>query len=188
MGHDMRFPGFAFLFVAAVLSAAPALADGHELDKFVGRYEGKAIETTGPKTETGRDLSVTIERDAETKGFTVEWTTVIWRPDRKEETQKFKVRFFASKRPHIYAAAMRKDMFGKFLPLDPMTGEPYFWARIQGRTLSIFYVLVTDEGGYEMQVYHRTLSADGKKMDVEFRRVIDGVAQRVVAAELTKVR
>ena len=45
-----------------------------------------------------------------------------------------------------------------------MRGQPYVWARIQGDILSVFMMLITDDGGYEVHAYHRTLTTGGMKL------------------------
>ena len=79
-----------------------------------------------------------------------------------------------------------KDMFGNRVPLNPMAGEPYVWARIAGSTLSVFFLLITDNGSYDMQVYHRTLTAAG--LDVHYTRFSEGEALRTIEAVLRRIR
>ena len=45
-------------------------------------------------------------------------------------------------------------------------------------------MLVTDDGGYEMQVYDRTLTGDG--MDLNFTRVRDGKTLKNITGSLLK--
>ena len=173
------------LLAVLLLAAAGARAQG--VDQFLGNYVGKATDIRSEDGEAGRDLSVSITKGDDGRTFVIEWATVIWKTGSNPERRKYKITFIPSERANVFAAAMRKDMFGKFVPLDPMKGDPYFWARVAGNTLSVFYILVTDEGGYEMQVYHRTLTEPGK-MKVEFKRIRDGVALRTITAELQKVK
>lgn len=175
------------MIVAAILLLAAGSARAAGIDAFLGNYVGKATEIRSEDGEAGRDLSVSITKGDDGRTFVIEWGTVIWKTSDRPVQQRYKITFIPSERNNIFAAAMRKDMFGKYVPLDPMKGDPYFWARIAGNTLSVYYILVTDEGGYEMQVYHRTLTEPGK-MKVEFRRIRDGVALRTITAELQKVR
>ena len=50
----------------------------------------------------------------------------------------------------------------------------------------MFNIIINDDGGYEMQVYHRTLTDDG--MRVEFQRIRDGAAQRTVTGVLKRTK
>jgi hypothetical protein len=175
------------LIAVAVLLLAAGAARAQGIDQFVGNYVGKATDIRSEDGEAGRDLSISITKGEDGRTFVIEWGTVIWKAGNRPVQQKYKITFIPSERPNVYSAAMRKDMFGKYVPLDPMKGDPYFWARVAGNTLSVFYILITDEGGYEMQVYHRTLTAPDK-MRVEFKRIRDGVALRTITAELQKVK
>jgi hypothetical protein len=67
---------------------------------------------------------------------------------------------------------MHRDTFGHAEPLDPLKGEPYVWAGISGPTLTVHALLITNDGGYEIQVYRRTLTADG--MALTFSRNRNG--------------
>src|SRR5581483_11801608 len=72
------------------------------------------------------------------------------------------------------------------VPLDPLRGDPYVWARIQGATLTVSALLITDDGGYEVHVYDRTLIAGG--LLLEHSRVRDGAVLQTVTGTLKRVR
>jgi hypothetical protein len=173
----------ACLLVAFVLTF-PSTAGANSIEPFIGRFEGKSTKT-GDASE--RDLTVIISAESQ-KGFSVDWKTVIRRADGTDDQRHERVRFMPTKRPNIYSAGSKVDMFGKLVPIDPILGDAYYWARIRDNTLSVFNILVTEDGGYEMQVYHRTLSPDGKTMKVEFRRVRDGNPLRTVTGELKRTK
>ena len=178
--------------MATVLALAfvllPAVAAAQAIDPFLGRFAGESVLVSG-KDEAKRDLTVEITKSPDGKGFLVLWKTVIHKASGKDEEQPAdKVRFVPTKRDHIASAASRQDMFGKQVPIDPISGkDPYYWARIRGKTLSVFNILINDDGGYEMQVYHRMLTDDGG-MKVEFQRIRDGVPQRTVSGILKRVK
>lgn len=174
------------LVLTAVLSPAAAAAQG--IEPFVGRFTGESVQLSG-KDESKRDLTVEIRKSPDGKGFFVTWKTVIHKASGKDEEQPAeKVRFIPTKRDNIFSAASRQDMFGKLVPIDPISGtDPYYWARIRGPTLSVFNIIINDDGGYEMQVYHRTLTDDGG-MKVEFQRVRDGAPQRTVTGMLKRMK
>jgi hypothetical protein len=50
----------------------------------------------------------------------------------------------------------------------------------------MYALLVTDEGGYEMQTYERTLTAGG--MDLRYSRIRDGEVLRTITGKLKKVK
>ena len=174
---------FALAFVLL-----PAVAAAQGIDPFLGRFAGASVQVSG-KDQTKRDLNVEITKSADGKGFLVSWKTVIHKASGKDEEQPAdKVRFVPTRRAGIYSAASRQDMFGKQVPIDPISGkDPYYWARITSKTLSVYNIIINDDGGYEMQVYHRTLTEDGG-MKVEFQRIRDGVPQRTVTGILKRVK
>jgi len=79
---------------------------------------------------------------------------------------------------------MKRNVFGHNVQLDPMKGEPYVWARVDGDTLSVYSMFVTENGGYEIQQFDRTLASGGLELD--FKSVRDGVIQRTVSTFLER--
>ena len=173
------------LWALAIL-LAPAAAAAQGIDVFVGRFTGESTQVSG-KDESKRDLTVEISKDG--AGFLITWKTVIHKASGKDEEQPAdKVRFVPTRRDNIYSAASRQDMFGKQVPIDPISGkDPYYWARISGKTLSVYNIIINDDGGYEMQVYQRTITDDGG-MKVEFQRIRDGAPQRTVTGMLKRMK
>lgn len=172
------------LVLALMLLARPLLADGHVIDPFIGEYQGQSIvdNTAGLHP---RDLSVSITRRG--KGFNVEWTTVIYEADGRSRRNNYSISFIPTRRSNIFSSAMRTNVFGGRQAMDPLRGEPFFWARVRGHTLTVYALLITDEGGYEMQVYDRTLTGAGD-LELEFSRVRDGEVLRSISGHLRRVR
>lgn len=175
-----------FLVVAfvATLAAGAGRAD-HQVDPqaFFGSYEGQSI-SDADQGLSKRDLAVRIS-DAGHGAFTVEWTTVTRRADGSPNKKSYAITFKPTPRHAIYGSAMRTDKFGAAVPLDPLMGEPFVWARITGRTLTVYAILITDSGGYELQTYERTLSKTG--LDLEFLRLRDGKPLRAIQGKLVRV-
>jgi hypothetical protein len=184
MGAMMR--AMQALWVLAIV-LAPTAAAAQAIEPFVGRFAGGSTQLSGTD-ESKRDLTVEVSKSPGGKGFLITWKTVIHKASGKDEEQPAdKVRFVPTRRDNIYSAASRQDMFGKQVPIDPISGkDPYYWARISGKTLSVFNIIINDDGGYEMQVYHRTLTDDGMK--VEFQRIRDGAPQRTVTGLLKRMK
>lgn len=160
--------------------AAAALAEGFE--DFVGSYSGSSEIQSADGSTQKRDMSVTI---GETKdGFTVEWTSVSYRSGGKTKAKTYEIEFIASGRGDVYAAAMQRNVFGHQVPLDPMKGEPYVWARLEGATLSVFSLYVREDGGYDIQQYDRSLAEGG--LDLHFQRFSNGNKQREVKTFLAR--
>lgn len=173
-------PMFVGMLCLSVMIVSQARAAS--IEPFVGSYHGTTIEHAENELQA-RDLDVVIKETE--RGFIVDWSTVIHKPDGREKTVSLDVEFYATERADIYGSAMRSGLFGKRIPNDPLKGEPFFWARIVDKTLTIHALYINDEGGYEMQVYKRTLDDDGN-LDLIFRRFRDGEQIRDVTGKLTR--
>lgn len=155
-----------------------------DLEKFFGKYVGRSISVQGEGL-SDRDYDVTITAYEET-GFTLDWTTVIRYTSRKTKQRSLSINFLPfRKRPGIYYSAMQKNIFGKRAPADPLSGEPYVWAGIEKDTLTVTALYIVDDGGYELQVFKRTLTPSG--MDTYFERVRNGEKMRIITAKLVRV-
>jgi hypothetical protein len=172
--------GSLLLAVPGLAALAHAQAD---LRRFFGTYAGEAI-VEGAADLEKRDINAEISPQG--KGFTVKWTMVIRKKAEKPRKVEYTITFQPTKRQDLYSSAMRTDVFGNAVPLDPMSGDPYLWARIEGNTFWMYALLVTDEGGYEMQTYERTLTAGG--MDLRYSRIRDGEVLRTITGKLKKVK
>ncbi|WP_157598671.1 hypothetical protein [Tateyamaria omphalii] len=161
------------LGVAMLAFAGGARAD---IAPFVGAYSGSAEVVQVDGTSVPRDMSVEISETRE--GFTVTWTSVTYRASGKVSEKSYTVDFVPSGRGQVYAAAQKKNVFGHEVQLDPMKGEPYVWARIDGTTLTVFSLFVDVDGGYNLQQYDRTLTGGG--LDLRFQTIRDGRILRAV--------
>lgn len=174
----MRYGLTGFLIFLSVSGSGYAA----EVSSYVGVYHGSAnlVDTEG--TETPRDMSVAI---AETKdGFNVSWSTTTYRQDGRVKEQEYSVDFLPTDRPDVYSAAMRRNVFGHEVQLDPMKGEPFVWGRITGDTMTIYSLFIDDAGGYELQQFDRTLAKGG--LHLSFTRFRNGTKSRSVETFLTK--
>ena len=180
----MRIPKhlvFLFLVVGVIGPHSVARAD---YEAFYGSYAGRGVANTAGEL-SDRDLSVEIRPAKKGKGFVVAWSTVTRRGKDDVRRKAYRVRFVPTSRNNVFSSAMRINMFGRAVPLDPLKGDPFVWAVVQGKTLKVHAMHVTDDYGYEMQVYERTLTEAG--MDVRFSRVRDGQRLRDVTAKLVRV-
>jgi hypothetical protein len=169
------------LGLLAATALAPLQASGRPLEDFFGQYAGRTISTT-KEGLSERDLNVTIRPSK--KGFSLDWTTII-REAGETRHRGYSINFLPSKREGIYGSAMRSDMFGGQEPLDPLKGEPYVWARVHQDKLTVYSLLITDAGGYELQVYDRELTPEG--MRLTFSRTRDGEPLKVINGTLERV-
>ncbi|RCK21690.1 hypothetical protein [Thalassospira lucentensis] len=176
-----RYQWFVSLFMLSWLFL-PISAQAASIEPFLGEYHGETIEHAEGELQA-RDLDVKIVKAD--RGFIVDWTTVIHKSDGREKTASLNIEFYGTDRPDIYGSAMRSGLFGKRVPNDPLKGEPFFWARIVDRTLTIHALYITDDGGYEMQVYERKLDDEGN-MELIFKRFRNGEPIRDVTGKLLR--
>lgn len=179
-----RFSSVLFVFAAfATFAAVAGTASAAErtIKDFFGAYVGRSISNIGEGLSQ-RDLNVVIKKHK--NGFTLDWSTVTRKADGKVKSKSYSINFRSTQRSGIYASAMRNNVFGGAEPLDPLKGDPYVWASIKNDTFTVNALLITDSGGYEMQVYERTLTEDG--MFLKFSRNRDGVPLRFITGTLKK--
>ena len=165
------------IFMLLTLAASAA-----DIAPFVGSFDGSAKLTLEDGTMEPRDMSVSI---AETKaGFAVEWTSVTYKSDGRRKEKTYKIEFQPTEREFVFVAAMQRNVFGHAVPLDPMKGEPYVWARIVDDTLTVFSLYVAEDGDYELQQFDRTLADGG--LTLHFQRFSNGVKSREVETFLER--
>lgn len=169
---------FALLALFALL-IAPALQAGEDFEPFIGKYAGKFV-SEDDGVQKSRDMSVDI---SETKdGFNVSWKTTTFKHG-EPKTKSYSIDFIESEREHIYKAAQKKNVFGGREPLDPLKGDAYAWARVDGPKLTIYALVITENGGYEMQTYDRILMGDNN-LHLKFSRIRDGEVLKTIDTNL----
>lgn len=171
------------LLLAGLAAGGPAAraADNLPFEAFFGRFSGGGIASNEDSlffAVTARDFDVTISPAG--KGFRVEWTSVIRRGGTPE-----KPRIRRKSASKVLMPAGRTGVFHGITSGDPLKGKEMCWARIEGRTLSVFLMTVDDNGIYELQEYDRKLTGNG--MDLVFRSWRDGDRLRTVTGKLVKV-
>ena len=168
------------LIVAMLMMAASVVQA--DISRFFGSYTGSADVISADGTARARDMSVDIS--GVKNGFRVSWSSTTYRENGTAKQKSYTIDFTPSGRLGVFAAAMKRNVFGHDVQLDPMKGEPYVWSRIEGDTLSVYSMYVTDGGGYEIQQFDRTLAEGG--LALEFRNVRDGKILRTVSTFLKK--
>jgi len=161
---------------------ASALSATAQVEPFVGYYKGSAELVLADGSKLRRDLSVEILENRD--GFSVKWSTTTFRSDGRTKEVSYEIDFLPSAQDGLFAAAMKKNVFGRSVQLDPMKGEPYVWGQIDGDTLTIYAMFVLADGGYEIQQYDRTLAEGG--LDLEFTSIRNGEEQRTVSSFLKR--
>lgn len=177
----MKFLALRPLFLLmAMLFAGPVFAA--TIEQFEGSYEGSAQFDFEGKVQR-RDMSTEIT--VTKAGFVVSWTSVSYKDDGRTKAKTYTIEFVPSERDNIYKSAMAKNLFGKATPLNPLAGEPFVWARLEGETLSVFSLFIDEFGEYEVQEFHRTLIDDG--LDLVFRRVHSTAIEKEIRTVLRRV-
>lgn len=169
----------AGLTAAFLIFASQARA---EANPFVGKYDGSAEVVALDGSKIPRDMSVEISETDD--GFRVQWTSLTYRTDGRTKEKSYTIDFVSSDREMVYAAAQKRNVFGHEVQLDPMKGEPYVWARIEGDTMTVYSLFVGANGGYSLQQYDRTLAEGG--LQLRFQTIRDGEIQRAVETFLTR--
>lgn len=149
---------------------------------FVGDYVGSADVLGADGERIRRDMNVNIS--AVDDGFTVQWTSITHKPDGRLKEKSYSIDFRPSEREGIYSAAMRRNVFGHEVQLDPMKGEPFVWGRIRDQTLTVYSLFVDEQGGYELQQFDRTLTQGG--LLLQFTNLRNGDKHRSVATFLNR--
>jgi hypothetical protein len=167
--------------IALTFLVLPAIAMAVDIESFEGTYRGEVEILVNGET-VKRDLSTTIEPTG--KGFVLSWTSVTYRSDGRVKERTYEIEFVPSDRENIYQSAMKSNLFGKKVPLDPLQGEPFVWSRIEGSTLSVFSLYIDEVGQYEVQEFHRTRVDAG--LDLVFRRLRSGQTEREIRALLVR--
>lgn len=168
--------GICLLFLASGIAQAQDLTPAH----FYGTFQGSGFAEDKDSIYFGttvRDLDVIIAPSG--GGFNVTWTTIIRgggdpsKPNVRRKTQT--VTFSATDKQNVFRGAPSGD---------PLSGNRYIWAKIEGNTMTVFIMTIGERGAYNMQSYARTLSGYG--MELVFSRIRDGEPVRSARAKLTK--
>jgi hypothetical protein len=161
----------------------PAAAGNEALEPFLGPYAGKSDPVANDET-LQRDLGVIIE-EADDDGFRLTWTTARNKAYGRRKEREISIEFVPIRREGMFSSAMRRNKFGHHVPLDPLKGDPYVWAKVQDKTLLIHALIITEDGGYEMQTYKRALVDGG--LDLRFDRIRDGINLRSITGTLRRL-
>jgi len=175
------FRTFARHLFILILLVLPGMAFAVDLQRFEGEYIGSAEFEFDGNAER-RDMSTMIT--AKGDGFELSWTSVTYKSDGRTKEKTYTIGFVPSERENIYQSAMKSNLFGKAVPLDPLRGEPFVWARFEGDTFSVFSLFINEVGEYEIQEFHRTLVAEG--LQLRFQRVHNGVAEKEIQTLLIR--
>lgn len=148
--------GALFFFL---LFDTPALARNAAVEKFLGTYEGTS-ETTPDGEKQPRKLNVTIKPYGK-NGFSIDWKTTQYKASGRVKKSGLSVNFIPTHRSNIFASAMRTDLFGNQVPMDPMKGDPFVWVTIRDDTLTLYVIRIADSGEQDLQIDKLKRTPDG---------------------------
>jgi len=137
-------------------------ADKSIIEKFVGEFKGDV------KISESRNRTLHVNIKQIKDGFNVSWKTIIQDSSGSGKSKSYSIDFIRSDRQGIYGSAMKTNLFGGQEALDPIKGEPYFWAKLDSSKLTIYGMLITEDGDYEVQRYDRIIQGDDDDMVLEY--------------------
>jgi hypothetical protein len=169
------------LALLCVVTALPARAQQQLTPAaFFGTWTGGGVAENRDSlyfNMTARDLDVII-RPVD-NGFTVSWSTLIRQGGNVQQPNQRKRETVRTFRPAPTGRIWRCTESG-----DPLNNQEACWARISGKTLTIYQMTVLASGAYEIEQYDRTLLDTG--MDLKFTRLRDREPVRTVTGKLIK--
>jgi len=185
MNAGKKLQIFVCILLVSCKSSEEKTSADDRLSEFYGTFKGAAESVNGGELSE-RELTVVIKPWEDDKGFTIEWTTQIYRSNGKDKYTDMAINFYPSQRPNIYLSALRTDIFGKAVPLDPgEEDQPYVWAGMKGNTLTVSALYITEGGGHELQVYERSSIEEG--LLLQFERLSNGEKVAEISALLNRV-
>ncbi len=165
----------------ALLFTGGAHAADLDIKAFYGEFRGGGVAENADSVYfgvTARDFDVVIAPDG--NGFKVTWTSVIrsggtpGNPDVRRKSAAL-----------VFEPTARAGIWRARNSADPVTGGQVGWAHIRNNTLSVYLMVVRDDGRYELQQYDRTIMPTG--MELVFTRLRNGEEVRTVKGRLVKV-
>lgn len=179
------------VLMALLVATAPALAQTTLPDAFYGDWRGVAVEVDSGGDDdleiTTEDLNVRIEPDR--SGFRMQWTALTHEGTHGPMVRRpVEARFVPSDRPGVFAfepeeSSILLSLFGDPSTNNPLKGEPLLWARFADGALSVYGLVINEEGGFDLYQHVRTLTDDGLAVHQVHRTehgpmVIQGRAER----------
>lgn len=182
----------AFVLIAMVCGliavSRPASAD-QDVERFYGTYVGSATvyDADGTVVEE-RDMDIVVQ-EAKRGGLALTWTNVTLVDGRRDvpgvQRRVDTLTLVPGDDLDIYLEDTRGSLFERRRDVDAMDGDAVRWARIDNGRLGVFSLVITEDGGYELQSYERILTDIG--IDIDFRRIIDGQVVRRIEGTTVRV-
>ncbi|MGF1560914.1 MAG: hypothetical protein ACFB3T_01905 [Geminicoccaceae bacterium] len=173
--------------LCALAGTQPAFAA--DLEPFFGTFVGRA-EVYDPDTErrAERDMDVVIKR-YQRNGIQADWISVTLVDGRRDvagvERRTNTAIFQPVRRKGFYEAVEGYDPFRERDDRSAMEGAATRWARFDQGVSYVYSFAITEDGGYELQVYERELTDLG--MDLRYRSIVDGAIRREIVGTMVRV-
>jgi hypothetical protein len=179
----MKFIVGTLVFIAAAFgaSAIAAPAAAPDIKAFYGDWRGTATalsETDEDFPSTKRDIAMTVT-PTNLGGFTLSWSTL----QRQKGDPKAPLEVLKATTVE-FVPSVQDNQWRAKAEADPYTGGIVYFARLDGRGLTVSSFTITEDGKPEFQTYRRTVS--GSSMKLEFSNVKDGKFVRTVKGQLTR--
>ncbi len=166
-GIAPRFGVWLGLIGALHVLAGPVAAE--PIDPFVGRYEGESVSDARGLLAAG-DIGLRIRREGQ--GFLADWRSTVSGPEGVQRSNH-EVFFEPIRERPVYRAHGQPGVSGQLRSADPMRGEPYFWARLEGATLILYAMRIEPAGSLDLRIYRYGLA--GARTSFAFRHLRDGL-------------
>ncbi len=163
---------------AALAADEPMRAEKHPIEPFVGTYSGTGVsELVGGKVSrvTQRDYDVEVVKEGD--NFKVMWSSIDFRVNDGQTNPK------AQSQSVVFQPTVNGKLF-KGPEADLMQGQTVYWAGIDGNSLTVYSVTISESGGYILNAWTRTLQ--GKNMLLAFRSTVDGNIRRTATGQLQR--
>jgi hypothetical protein len=180
----------AFITAAllAGLTPSPATADA-DPRRFFGTYVGRAEEVNpADRTRMERHVDLVIKPQG-TGRLLLTWTNVTLVDGRRDVPgvrRHTDQTWLIPLRPEqgLYRARVAYDPFTEDPPPDVAAGDPLRWGVLSDDSLRVYSFVVLGDGRYELQVYTRTLTSAGMRLD--WKRLVDGEPTRHMTGDLVR--
>lgn len=168
---------------AVAATAAPAAVPQIDIQTYYGDWTGTATassETDEDFPTSKRDIAVTIA-PTDLSGFLLSWSTL----QRQKGNPKAPLEVLKSTTVE-FVPSVNPNQWRAKADVDPYTGGIIYWARLDGRGLTISSFTINPDGKPEYQTYTRRVT--GNAMKLEFSNVKDGKFVRTVSGSLTRAK
>jgi len=164
-----------------ILNCLPAQANEAALARFFGSFQGEGL-AESPKGDTLQltKRAMTVRIGPAGNGFELVWSAVIWQgrdagsPSANRKTSRV-----------VFEVIEGADFYVGRGSGNPAAGNPLWWARVDGDTLTVQVLSIDRQGGLDHQTYRRKLEPGG--MSLVYTREREGDVVRRVRGTLARL-